>query len=824
MNRSHFKLKQSALIAASVALIFADGICWANPTGAQVVNGTVGFARPNASTLNVTNSPGAIVHWQGFSIGASEVTRFIQQSASSAILNRVVGGNISQIQGQLLSNGRVFLINPSGIVVGPGAVIDTAGFVGSTLNMLDADFLAGKLRFQGDANSGSIINQGWIRTTYGGQVILVAPQIENSGLIHTPGGELILAAGKSLTITSLNLEGVQFEVQAPTDGVLNVGKLLADGGAVGVFAGTLRHSGDIRANALVYDEAGRVILKGQNEVQIAAGSTIAADGRSGGSVTVQSPHGAAQIAGTVSAQGSAGQGGSISLLGNDVSLVGDAVVDASCSAGGGGIRVGGDFQGSNALIQNATNAFVGASATLRADASQAGDGGRIIVWSDDKTQFYGSLSARGGPGGGNGGFAEVSGKQNLIFDGSASLGAPQGGLGTLLLDPPDVFVFTGGGLDATIPDPNFVPVLFPSNVATVSPATLAGVVGNVALHATRYMRISDAIDLSATPGQGFTATVGTYTAPALPDPLALNSPGTNPDQLGPVTISNIMEIGANITTAGGAVSLSAPRIQSFNAPTIATAGGAISLATTESIAGSSLSLNAGTGAVSAIAGSVTPGSFLDLNNVSGGSLLATAPGFIDTGDITTTGAVTLGSGGSSVNTSNVTSGGGSVTMNAASSVGTGTITSGGGAVSLTSTNSSVFASGISAGSGAVSLSGTGVSTGIIDTTGTVALTAAGLPFTSTFVNATVDNASSVTASATTDFGSASVNLSSNTVLNATSATATTTQCNNFSGSCSGASISLNGNLGVNVGTVAATAPVSFNNTVNFGAAYADQRF
>ena len=525
MNRSHFKLKQSALIAASVALIFADGICWANPTGAQVVNGTVGFARPNASTLNVTNSPGAIVHWQGFSIGASEVTRFIQQSASSAILNRVVGGNISQIQGQLLSNGRVFLINPSGIVVGPGAVIDTAGFVGSTLNMLDADFLAGKLRFQGDANSGSIINQGWIRTTYGGQVILVAPQIENSGLIHTPGGELILAAGKSLTITSLDLEGVQFEVQAPTDGVLNVGKLLADGGAVGVFAGTLRHSGDIRANALVYDEAGRVILKGQNEVQIAAGSTIAADGRSGGSITVQSPHGAAQIAGTVSAQGSAGQGGSISLLGNDVSLVGDAVVDASGSAGGGGIRVGGDFQGSNALIQNATNAFVGASATLRADASQAGDGGRIIVWSDDKTQFYGSLSARGGPGGGNGGFAEVSGKQNLIFDGSASLGAPQGGLGTLLLDPPDVFVFTGGGLDATIPDPNFVPVLFPSNAATVSPTTLANVVGNVALHATRYMRIIDPIDLSATPGQGLTATVGTYAAPVLPDPLGLS---TNP--------------------------------------------------------------------------------------------------------------------------------------------------------------------------------------------------------------------------------------------------------------------------------------------------------
>lgn len=814
MKKSRFRLKQSAIIAASVHLALAGAYAWANPTGPQVVNGQVGFARPNASTLNVTNSPGAIVNWQAFSIGASELTRFIQQSSSSAVLNRVIGADISQIQGQLLSNGRVFLINPAGIVVGPGAVVDTAGFVASTLNMLDADFLAGKLKFQGDAGSGSIINQGWIRTGYGGRVILVAPQIENSGLIHTPGGELILAAGQKLTITSLDLEGVQFEVQAPTDSVVNLGKLLADGGAVGVFAGTLRHSGEIRANALVYDEAGRVVLKAQNDVQVAAGSTTSADGKTGGAVTFQSAGGLTRVAGNISATGSAGAGGSVQLLGNRVSVMENAVVDASGSTRGGQILVGGDYQGSNPNIQNSSNTFVGLAATLRADATQSGDGGRIIVWSDDKTQFYGNLSAQGGPDGGNGGFAEVSGKQGLVFAGDANLGAPKGSLGTLLLDPPDLFVFTGGGLNPFIIDEA---TDFPSNAATVSPTTLAAITGNVALFASRYMRINDAITLTGA-GQGLTAQVGTYTAPALPDPLALNAPGTNPNQLGPVTISNLMEIGANITTAGGAVSLSAPRIQSFNAPTISTAGGAISLAATGSIAGASLALNAGAGAVSAMAGTVTPGSFLQLNAVSGGSFLATAPGFINTGTITTTGAVTLSSSGSSINTSNIMSGGGSVTANAASSVGAGTITTGGGAVSLTGTTSSVFASGITAGAGAVSLSGTSVSTGIIDTTSTVALTG-----TSGSVNATVDNASSVTASATNNFSSASVNLSSNTVLNATSVAATTTQCSG-SGSCSGASISLNGNLGVNIGSVTATAPVSFNNTVNFGAAYADPRF
>ncbi|HJQ61376.1 MAG TPA: filamentous hemagglutinin N-terminal domain-containing protein, partial [Burkholderiales bacterium] len=345
MKRSRARLGRLTIIAASIQLIFANAPgALANPTGPQVVSGAASLQRPDSRTLSITNSPGTIINWQGFSIGAGELTRFIQQSPSSAVMNRVVGADISQIHGQLLSNGRVFLINPSGIVIGPGAMIDTAGFVASTLNMLDGDFLAGKLKFQGDASSGSIINQGWIRTGYGGHVLLVAPQIENSGLIHTPGGQILLAAGKKLTVTSLDLDGVQFEVQAPTDSVLNVGKLLADGGAVGVFAGSLRHSGEIRANALVYDQAGRIVLQGQSEVQIAAGSTTSADGKIGGDITVQSG-GLTRVAGSVSAQGSAGQGGSIAVLGDAVSIVENAALNASGIAGGGQILVGGDYQG-----------------------------------------------------------------------------------------------------------------------------------------------------------------------------------------------------------------------------------------------------------------------------------------------------------------------------------------------------------------------------------------------------------------------------------------------------------------------------------------------
>ncbi len=776
------KFSQGA-IAVAVSLMFQPQPLLANPTGAQVANGVVSMVKPNAATLNVTNSPGTIINWQGFSIGAGEVTRFIQQSSSSAVLNRVVGADISSIQGQLLSNGRVFLINPAGIIIGPNAMIDTAGFVGSALNMQNADFLAGKLRFSGDANSGTIINQGWIRTSYGGNVLLVAPRIENSGLIQTPGGELILAAGQKLTVSSLEHEGVQFEVQAPTDSVVNIGKLLADGGAVGVFAGTLKHSGEIRANALVRDEGGNVVLKAANDIQIAAGSIISASGKSGGAITIESGAAHTRVAGQVLATGTESKGGSISILGDRVTATDGALIDASGATGGGQILLGGDYQGANATVRNAGNTFVGSNAMLRADATQSGDGGRIIVWGNDNTRFYGTLSAQGGPLGGNGGFAEVSGKQNLIFDGVANLGAPKGALGNLLLDPLDLYVFTAGGIDSKTGGTKASTLMdeatdFPSNAVTVSPLTLAGVAGNVTLFASRYLRISNDITLT-TPGQSLTATVGKYTAPALPDPNAL-------DTITP----NRLDVAANITTMNGAVTLNAPLIQSVATSKIATTGGAIALTSGAAISASQLSLDAGAGALSLAVGAAITDS-ITLAAVSGGSVTATAPGSVSFGSVTTgAGALSLTSTGSFVNPGAVTSGGGAVTINAPlSSISTGAITGG---------------------SAPVTLSGKGnISTGIIDTTGAVALTVTGGS-----IFTTINNSSGVTASSANSINSTSININSTTALNANSIIATAMDCNS-SASCPGATISLTATGDINVGTLTANAPATTNNALVF---------
>lgn len=106
-----------------------------NPGGASVVRGQVTFSQPDARTLNITSTPGAIVNWQQFNINVGETTRFIQHDADSAILNRVTGRNPSQILGRLQSNGRVFLINPNGVIFGQNAVVNTAGLITSTLNI-----------------------------------------------------------------------------------------------------------------------------------------------------------------------------------------------------------------------------------------------------------------------------------------------------------------------------------------------------------------------------------------------------------------------------------------------------------------------------------------------------------------------------------------------------------------------------------------------------------------------------------------------------------------------------------------------------------------
>ena len=429
-------------LAVVVCGMLAGGAVLANPTGSTVAHGTAQFARPDASTLNVTASSNAIINWQGFSVDSGETTRFIQPSATSAVLNRVTGSDASTVLGRLLSNGRVFLVNPHGIVFGEDAVVDTAGLVASTLGIDDADFLAGRYEFDAGPDAGDIENLGLIESGADG-VFLLAPSVENSGVIRTDGGDLVLAAGRTITLTSFDLGGVQVEVQAPDDEVLNLGELIANRGAAGLFADSIRNTGTVEANAVTVDENGTIRLVARNDLTLEAGGRVAAEGPSGGEIHIESKSGTTWVSGEVSAEGSEGTGGTIRLLGPQVGLEG-AQVDASGPDGGGEVLVGGDESGEGS-VPTADSTYVSANSTVSADALKDGDGGKVVVFAEGFANVLGRLSARGGPDGGDGGFVETSGLETFVIALTPDISAPNGDGGEWLIDPNDIEIVPGGG-------------------------------------------------------------------------------------------------------------------------------------------------------------------------------------------------------------------------------------------------------------------------------------------------------------------------------------------------------------------------------------------
>ncbi len=477
-------------------LPFAVATCFAmpafaNPGGASVAAGQATFT-VNGQTLTVTNAPGTIINWQQFSIRPDEITRFVQSGAASAVLNRVTGAESSKLLGQLLSNGRVFLINPNGVTIGAGAMIDTAGFVASSLNISDADFLSGRMKFSAVGNAGKVENFGTIRSN-GGPVYLIAPTVENNGVIRADNGDILLAAGKRVEVVAGASPYLRVEIDNPEGAeALNVGELV--GRSVSLYGTALRNAGTIQATHAEVGAGGSIVLRAARDATLEAGSRIVANGASGGTVSIEAG-GTLLVDGTIEARGAAGKGGDVQLLGTQVGLVGSASVDASGATGGGAILAGGDFQGSNAAVRNATSTFVSSDATLRADATQGGDGGRVIVWADDTTRYFGSASARGGAAGGDGGLIEVSGKRYLAFDGAADTTAVLGRTGLLLLDPANVNItttadaFAGGSFTtgqfggatntATITWNTINTQLATNNVVITTSGTAAGQLGDI---------------------------------------------------------------------------------------------------------------------------------------------------------------------------------------------------------------------------------------------------------------------------------------------------------------------------------------------------------
>jgi filamentous hemagglutinin family protein len=620
------------LIQVAVASCFATA-AHANPTGPSVVSGAATF-NAVGKNLTVTNSPGTIIHWQGFSIRPDEVTRFVQSGAASAVLNRVVGPEHSQLLGQLLSNGKVFLINPNGVTVGAGARIDTAGFVASSLALSNEDFLAGKFRFTDPGNAGKVTNAGTIHAHSGGPVYLVAPTVENHGVITAPNGEVMLGAGKTVELVSVASPHLRVQVQAGGE-ALNVGQLVAASGRVGLYGAAIRNAGLISADSAQVTAAGTVVLKASKDVTLDPTSVVTANGAQGGSVHVQAEGGTLLADGRIEAKGSAAQGGEVKLLGEQVGLVGAAAVDASGAAGGGQVLVGGDYQGGNADVQNAKATFVGADASLRADAGESGNGGTIVVWADGATRFQGAASARGGATAGDGGFVEVSGKDWLAFTGRVDTTANAGRTGMLLLDPTDItistaatsngtcppagpcFTLTGSPAAANLNVTDLLNALANTNV-TVNTASAAPSNGDITVaNAVAYNNAADRT-LTLQANRNVTLNAGITTGAAAGRLSVVLAADSDANGTGNVALN------AAVSTRGGAFTASGVNVTSAAAGTVTTSG------VTAGRAAGDLTITAGTTGAVNLAGALAatgaagaaggPGANAGTVSVSGGTV------------------------------------------------------------------------------------------------------------------------------------------------------------------------------------------------------------
>lgn len=462
-------IKEVIVLMCCLSLIFPAPAVFAAPQGGKVVGGSANIHQSGTTTTINQSSDRAIINWHSFDIGKNEAVRHNMPSTKSAGLHRVVGGGgASQIQGLLQSNGNIYLVNPAGVVIHKGARVDTNSFIATTRDIADSNFMKGKMVFDRPGRPGAqIINQGTISVKESGLAALVAPTVRNEGLIAGKLGKVALASGDStwkldmhgddlitFTVNENDVNALHAADGTPLAGagVENSGFIKAEGGVVVLTAaqldgivGSVVNSGEVSA-ASAEVKGGKITFRGEGshvDVRNTGIVDVSSAKADGGAVRMVAD-GAVASSGAVAATGGQ-KGGKAVLTGRDVALTGRASIDVSGATGGGTALVGGNALGKGPE-RNARTAKVESGAVIHADAKSKGDGGQVVVWSDEKTIFDGAITAKGGREGGNGGMVETSGKSLKVGDTArVNTSAPQGKAGQWLLDPVDFTIAASGG-------------------------------------------------------------------------------------------------------------------------------------------------------------------------------------------------------------------------------------------------------------------------------------------------------------------------------------------------------------------------------------------
>ncbi len=464
--------------------------------------------------------------FQKFGLSEGQTANFLANPQIQNILGRVVGGDASFINGLIQvtgGNSNLFLMNSAGIVFGTNAQLNVPGdFLATTAtgigfgnnNWFNAfgqnnyQKLIGHPHTFDLSGAGNIINAGNLAVSEGQNLTLLGSNVINTGQLTAPGGNITIAAVPGEKLVRISQQGnlLSLEIAPPRD---KNGQLLP---ITPLDLPTLLTVGssDVETKLTVSAD-GTVQLKNSSRtVVVEAGSAIAS-----GTLDVSAPI-----------------GGSVNVLGNRVDLIG-ANINASGIKGGGTVRIGGDYRGQG-TVPNARVTSADDDTIINANALANGNGGKVIVWAEDTTNFSGAIAARGGLLGGHGGFAEVSGGQKLKYEGLTDLRAPYGQTGNLLLDPP-TFVIANSGGDIT-----------PTTVE------LALTTANVTYSATNFLTVADAINS----GSGFNLTLDAPTI-NLNAPIALGGQLLGTANTVNVGLSGRIQNGVDVATTGAIVNLAA---------------------------------------------------------------------------------------------------------------------------------------------------------------------------------------------------------------------------------------------------------------------------
>ncbi len=463
-------MKNVSLKLAALALAVAISH---EPLSAQPItsapDGTGTIVTPDGNRLDIhggslsRDGKNLFHSFQEFGLSSGQIANFLSNPSIRNILARVTGGNPSVINGLIQvtgGNSNLFLMNPAGIVFGAGARLNVPadftattatgiGFEGSRFSAFGTNdyrnLVGNPSAFHFDATqAGTIINAGDLAVGVGQNLSLLGGTVVNTGRLQAREGNISVMGVPGTGRVRLTQTGqlLSLEVTPPTDGVGNVLPITP------LSLPQLLTGSSVETGLTVNPD---------NTVQTPSGTVIPTE------------TGTALVSGTLDTSGQ--MGGGVNVLGDKVGLFA-ANINASGTNGGGTVRIGGDYRG-NGTVPNASQTLVSDDSTIAAHATEYGDGGQVVVFADGLTRFYGNINIRGGALGGNGGLAEVSGRQLLIFTGLVDGGANQGNPGTLLLDPKNITIQDPGSPLATFLH-TVVGSGFGTSVATVGSNLLIG--------------------------------------------------------------------------------------------------------------------------------------------------------------------------------------------------------------------------------------------------------------------------------------------------------------------------------------------------------------